>query len=217
MLGDTKDRGYSTYLDSRTKRCFDIAICLVMLVPAMVIVGLASLSIIVWDGRPVFFIHRRAGKKGKLFWLPKLRTLRADADPYQPSSGCDNGSLVTVTGKFLRRHRLDELPQLFSVLVGHMSLVGPRPELPNVVVTYKPLHKERLRAKPGITGLWQIIGNRKAAMHQDMKYDLYYLHKASLWLDVKILAGTVLFIFNPKCDKGTYEDWIYTDNVSLSV
>jgi len=130
--------------------------------------------------------------------MPKLRTLRVDANPYEPSAESDNASLVTKTGKFLRRHRLDELPQLFSVLRGHMSVIGPRPELPNVVVTYNSLHKKRLLSKPGITGLWQIMGNHKLQMHHDIKYDLYYLRNASLWLDMKILVMTVPFVMNPK-------------------
>jgi lipopolysaccharide/colanic/teichoic acid biosynthesis glycosyltransferase len=172
--------------------------CLLLLLPALIIIGLASLNILIREGRPVFFIHRRAGKNGKLFWMPKLRSLRVDADPYEPPTESNNELLTTVTGKSLRRHRLDELPQLFSVLTGRMSLVGPRPELPNVVVTYSPLHKKRLLAKPGITGLWQIMGNHNIRIHQDIKYDLYYLSKASLWLDIKILVMTIPFVLNPK-------------------
>lgn len=198
MVSDAKNREYSAYLDSWTKRCFDIIICSLLLLPALIIIGLASLNILVREGRPAFFIHHRAGKNGKLFWLPKLRTLRVDANPYKPSTKSDNDLLVTMTGKALRRHRLDELPQLFSVLIGDMSLVGPRPELPNVVAAYKSLHKKRLLVKPGITGLWQIMGNHNLEMYQDMKYDLYYLRKASLWLDMKILVMTIPFVLNPK-------------------
>ena len=198
MVRDARNQEYSMYLDSWTKKCFDIVICLLLICPALIIIGLASLNIWIREGRPVFFIHRRAGKNGRLFWLPKLRTLRVDANPYRPSAKSDNDLLVTTTGKALRRHRLDELPQLFSVFTGQMSLVGPRPELPNIVVTYKSLHKKRLLVKPGITGLWQVMGNHNTAMHQDIKYDLYYLRKASLWLDMKILAMTIPFVLNPK-------------------
>ncbi len=198
MDSDTRNQGYSMYLHSWTKRAFDIVMCSLLLLPALIILGLAGLSILIREGRPVFFIHQRAGRDGKLFWLPKLRTLRVDADPYEPSTEFDNELLVTVTGKSLRRHRLDELPQLFSVLTGRMSLVGPRPELPNVVATYGSLHRKRLLAKPGITGLWQIMGDRNVKMHQDIKYDLYYLRKASLWFDIKIVVMTIPFVLNPK-------------------
>jgi len=216
MVSDKRNREYSTYLDSWTKRCFDIVMCLLLLPPSLIAVGLAGLTILIRDGRPVFFIHRRAGKNGKLFWMPKLRTLRVEANPYKPSAKYDDGPLVTKTGKFLRNYRLDELPQLFSVLTGHMSLVGPRPELANIVATYKSLHKKRLLTKPGVTGLWQVMGNHRIAMHRDMKYDLYYLRKAGLWLDIKILVMTVLFILKLESKKNTYENRLYTHNISLS-
>ena len=98
----------------------------------------------------------------------------------------------------MRKYRLDELPQLFSVLTGHMSFVGPRPELPEVVAIYQPIHRKRLSVKPGITGLWQIRGNRTVLIHQDIKYDLYYLRKANFWLDIKILILTVPFVLKPE-------------------
>ena len=198
MVTNTRNQVYSMYLDSRAKRYFDVAVCSLLLLPALIVLGLASLTILIREGRPVFFVHRRAGKNGKLFWLPKLRTLSLDASPYKSSAEFDKELLVTKTGKRLRKHRLDELPQLFSVLTGRMSLVGPRPELPNIVSTYRPLHRKRLVAKPGITGLWQIMADHNVAMHRDMKYDLYYLRKASLWLDVKILAMTLPFVFDPE-------------------
>lgn len=214
MASYTANKKYSRYLDSLTKRCFDVVICALLLLPALIVIGLVSLNILIREGRPIFFIHWRVGKNGKLFWLPKLRTLRIDADPYEPSTKTENDLLVTAVGRVLRKHRLDELPQLFSVLAGHMSLVGPRPELPNVAATYKPFHKKRLLAKPGITGLWQIMGNRNVEMHQDMKYDLYYLRKASLWLDMKILIMTIPFVLNPDGNISN-ENRIHTNNISV--
>jgi lipopolysaccharide/colanic/teichoic acid biosynthesis glycosyltransferase len=198
MVSERRNERYSTYLDSWTKRCFDIVICVLLLLPALIIMGLASLNILIREGRPVFFTHSRAGRNGKLFWLTKLRTLRADADPYKLSPESDKELLATATGKSLRRHRIDELPQLFPVLTGHMSLVGPRPELPDVVATYRRLDRRRLLVKPGVTGLWQIAADRNVRVDHDIKYDLYYLRKASLWLDMKILAMTVPFVLNPK-------------------
>ena len=188
----------STYLDSWTKRSFDIVICLLLLPPALIVMGLAGLNILLRDGRPVFFVHYRVGRNGRLFWLPKLRTLRSDVDPYKLLTESEKESLATVTGKPLRRHRIDELPQLFSVLTGRMSLVGPRPELPNFEATNRCFDKKRLCARPGITGLWQIMADHDADMSQNIKYDLYYLRKASLWLDLRILAMTVPFVLNPK-------------------
>jgi lipopolysaccharide/colanic/teichoic acid biosynthesis glycosyltransferase len=160
--------------------------------------GLASLYILIQEGRPVFFTHYRVGKNGMLFLMPKLRTFRADADPYKPPTDSDKDQWITVTGKLLREHRIDELPQLFLVLTGCMSMVGPRPELANVVDKYKCLERKRLLVKPGITGLWQIMRGRNNKVEHDVKYDLYYLRRASLWLDTRILFMTIPFILNPR-------------------
>jgi lipopolysaccharide/colanic/teichoic acid biosynthesis glycosyltransferase len=198
MVSERRNERYSTYLDSWTKRCFDIVICALLLLPALIIMGLASLNILIREGRPVFFTHSRAGRNGKLFWMTKLRTLRVDADPYKLSPESDKELLATATGKSLRRHRIDELPQLFPVLTGRMSLVGPRPELPDVVATYRRLDRRRLLVKPGVTGLWQIAADRNVRVNHNIKYDLYYLRKASLWLDMKIVVMTIPFVLNPK-------------------
>jgi len=207
---------YSHYLDSVTKRCFDVVVCIVLSIPAAAIIILLAIVVLIFEGRPVFFVQQRAGKKGKLFLMPKIRTLRSGPKACEQSCESDKELFLTVTGGFLRRHRLDELPQIFSVLRGQMSLVGPRPELPNIVATYSPIHSKRLAVKPGITGLWQIKGSRKAAIHKNIKYDLYYLRKASLWLDIKILIKTIPFVLKPEGAKQDYEDRIYTYNVSLS-
>lgn len=190
---------YSCYLDSWAKRCLDIIICGLLLPPSLIIIGLASLYILIREGRPVFFTHYRVGRDGTLFILPKLRTFRADADPYKPPTDSDKDEWITITGMTLRKHRIDELPQLFLVLTGCMSMVGPRPELANVVDKFKHLERKRLLIKSGITGLWQIMRSRSSKMGQDVKYDLYYLRRASLWLDIQILFKTISFILNPGC------------------
>ncbi|HUT31189.1 MAG TPA: sugar transferase [Sedimentisphaerales bacterium] len=201
MTINSNNPEYSRYLDSWRKRCFDVVACSLMLVPALIALGLAALVILIREGRPIFFIHQRAGKEGRLFWMPKLRTLRRQAKPYEPFAHLHNASFVTPTGDFLRRHKLDELPQLFSVLTGRMSLIGPRPALPNVVEGYDSFQRKRLLARPGVTGLWQVMGNHHVGMHEDMKYDLYYLRRASLWLDIKILAMTVPVVLNLEREK----------------
>lgn len=198
MVRDARNQQYSRYLDSWTKRSFDIVMCSFLLLPALIVLGLTGLNVLIREGRPVFFVHRRVGKNGRLFRLFKLRTLHPDTNPYKPSARSENDLLVTTAGRSLRRHRLDELPQLFSVLTGRMSLVGPRPELPNVVASYKSIHKKRLLIKPGITGLWQIMGNHNISMREGVKYDLYYLRRGSLWLDIKILVMTIPFVLDPK-------------------
>ncbi len=206
----------SVYLESKTKRCFDIFFCILFLFPVLAVITILVLIVAVIEGRPVFFTQPRAGKDGKIFLMTKIRTLSSKANPNMPSHGSKVNAFVTFTGGFLRKHRLDELPQLFSVLRGEMSLVGPRPALPNIAARYGDVYKNRLVAKPGITGLWQINAPRNVAMGKNIKYDLYYLRKASLWLDIKILAQTVPFVLNLKPMQNSYENRIYPYNISVT-
>ena len=106
-----------------------------------------------------------------------------------------NDPRITRVGRLLRRTSLDELPQLVNVFKGEMSMVGPRPEMPFIVNQYDEEHKERLKALPGITGLWQLSGDRKKKIHENMEYDLYYLYNRSFFLDVTILFQTLVFAF----------------------
>lgn len=207
---------YSPYLESRTKRCFDIVVCLILFVPAVAIITLLAVTVLIIDGWPIFFVQKRVGKNGRLFSMPKIRSLIINVDSIRPSYNCEIDSFTTLTGRFLRKHRLDEVVQIFSVLIGQMSLVGPRPELPKVVSGYCKKASKRLNAKPGITGLWQIRAKRNGPIHQDIMYDLYYLRKASLWLDIKILIQTVPFVLNLRFKKIHEKNSVYTYDVSMS-
>ena len=191
---------YSPYLDSTTKRCFDVFVRM-MLLPSVILTLLVILAVVfVVDGRPVLFFQRRVGKNNEEFVLPKIRTLKKYAHPDKPTHMNDISTLTTKTGKFLRIHRLDELPQIFSVLMGKMSLVGPRPELPNVINGYSQKERRRLCVCPGLTGLWQIRASRKQPIHENIQNDFYYLRKANLWLDIRILAETVSFVLKAESD-----------------
>ena len=185
----------SPYLKSRRKRCFDIVVCLVLLPPVMVLLGVVALVTLVGQGRPLLFVQTRVGKNGMLFRMPKFRTLRGAA-PRGPLAA-DVAAYATPAGRWLRRHKLDELPQWFTVLAGRMSLVGPRPELPDIVATYSAFQRKRLLMKPGLTGLWQVMANHKTPIHQHLKYDLYYLRKADFRLDVKLLVLTLALVLRP--------------------
>jgi lipopolysaccharide/colanic/teichoic acid biosynthesis glycosyltransferase len=140
---------------------------------------------------PVIFLQKRVGLNGKRFLFYKFRSMYMDAPVYAvtPQSGRD--TRITPIGRFLRRTSLDELPQLWSVFKGQMSLVGPRPEMPFIVAKYNDLQRQRLNVKPGITGLWQISADRKNAIHENMDYDIYYINNQSFLLDVVILLRTV--------------------------
>jgi exopolysaccharide biosynthesis polyprenyl glycosylphosphotransferase len=143
---------------------------------------------------PVFYRQVRIGKDGQPFEMLKFRTMyiHMSGDAVTPSS--EHDPRITPIGRLLRRYSLDEMPQLFNVLKGQMSMVGPRPEMPFIVDQYGPLERERLRAKPGITGLWQISYARNEAIHENLDYDIYYVENRSLLLDVVILFLTLFAI-----------------------
>ena len=167
-------------------------ICWAVLWPLFLIIAIG----IKIDSRgPVFFKQDRVGLNGSIFKIYKFRTMFTEADPYAINPLHLGDSRITRFGRYLRKTSLDELPQIINVLKGEMSLVGPRPEMPFIVAEYNEFHKERLKVKPGITGLWQLSGDRKKAIHENMDYDLYYIRNVSFFLDLAILLETLIFAF----------------------
>jgi lipopolysaccharide/colanic/teichoic acid biosynthesis glycosyltransferase len=179
----------------RFKRYLDlilVVIALILLWPVALIIMLA----IKLDSKgPAIFVHDRVGKGGRIFKLYKFRTMYDGTDPYTVNPTDQNDLRITRVGRFLRKISLDEMPQIINVLKGEMSFVGPRPEMPFIVEKYDEIHKERLKVIPGITGLWQLSGDRKKAIHENMDYDLYYKRNVSFFLDVAILIETLIFAF----------------------
>jgi exopolysaccharide biosynthesis polyprenyl glycosylphosphotransferase len=184
------------------KRAFDIVVAGLALLVGSPLLLLIALAIGARDGAPILFRQTRIGFHGRRFEMLKFRTMAVDAEQrleelLQRSeiSGAafkmSNDPRVTPTGRFLRRTSLDELPQLWNVLRGDMSLVGPRPALPREVDTYDLWHRRRLSMKPGITGLWQVSARRSEDFDAWATLDLSYIDRWSLWLDLKILARTV--------------------------
>jgi sugar transferase (PEP-CTERM system associated) len=182
------------------KRLFDVAVSLLMLVvaaPIMVLVALASL--IESRGRdPVFYHQVRVGQNGRLFRLHKFRSMRVDAEVDGVAQWASrNDPRITRLGAFLRKTRLDELPQILNVLKGHMSLVGPRPERPEFVERLSasiPYYSERHRVKPGVTGWAQLLypyGSTEEDAKRKLEFDLYYVKHAGIVLDLVILLQTV--------------------------
>jgi len=172
------------------KRAFDI-------VGALVAIALTA-PLMLWvarrlrrEGMSPIFAHERAGRGGQRFRLYKFRTLRDDVDPYEVAPRQRDDPRIARCGAWLRNTSIDELPQLWNVLRGEMSLVGPRPEMPFIVDTYDEWQSRRLTVKPGITGLWQILGRKDLPMHDNLQYDFYYIRNRSLLLDASILVRTV--------------------------
>lgn len=175
------------------KRAFDIAATFgLLLLAAPLLTVLAILVKFDSDGQ-VIFRQQRIGFRGKPFNMFKFRTMWADSPKYAVTPASASDPRITRIGRFLRKTSLDELPQLFNVLIGDMSLVGPRPEMPFIVAKYGNKERRRLDVKPGITGLWQISADRGVPIHENIEYDFYYIEHQNLILDLVILAHTVVF------------------------
>lgn len=191
------------------KRPVDSAASLLGLVLLSPLFGLIALLIKLDSPGPVFFRQKRVGKSGREFWFFKFRSMVQDAEAKKselmhlnelegPVFKISDDPRVTRIGGFLRRTSLDELPQLINVLRGDMSLVGPRPPLPNEVEKYEGWQRQRLDVVPGITCLWQISGRNHIGFTEWMRLDIEYIRKQSLTLDVKILARTVPAVVSRK-------------------
>jgi exopolysaccharide biosynthesis polyprenyl glycosylphosphotransferase len=184
------------------KRLIDVVVsATATVVLSPILLGIA-IVVRMREGSPILFRQERVGLHGRRFEVVKFRTMTLDAEARLPElrdqsevAGAafklTNDPRVTPTGRWLRRTSLDELPQLWNVLRGEMSLVGPRPALPREVEGYDLWHRRRLSMKPGITGLWQVSARRSPDFNQWAELDLKYIDRWSLWLDFKILARTV--------------------------
>jgi exopolysaccharide biosynthesis polyprenyl glycosylphosphotransferase len=142
---------------------------------------------------PALFRQERVGLNGRRFRMFKFRTMYTNAPAYAYSPKESDDLRITRLGRFLRRTSLDELPQLVNVFRGDMSLVGPRPEMPFIVESYTERHSQRLQVKPGITGLWQLSGDRSYLIHENIEYDLYYIKNRNFFMDIAVLLHTCIF------------------------
>jgi lipopolysaccharide/colanic/teichoic acid biosynthesis glycosyltransferase len=169
---------------------------------ALVVLSPVLLALTVWvlidAGRPVLFVQRRIGRSGRVFPMLKYRSMVNDAVRVgqelgvtdDPHGVVKNDPRITRSGRFLRRSSLDELPQLFNVLVGHMSLVGPRPDIPEQVAHYSESDRRRLEVLPGITGYSQVHGRDEIEWPERIRQDTHYIDTWSLWLDAKLVLQT---------------------------
>lgn len=184
------------------KRLFDLVVGGILTLLLLPVMGLVALAVKLDSPGPVLFRQQRVGENGRLFTMYKFRSMVADAERLQEQVIEMNGNghiihkkpddpRVTRVGRFIRRYSLDELPQLFNVLKGDMSLVGPRPELPWLVEKYEPWQRKRFAVPQGITGWWQVNGRSDKPMHLHTEDDLFYVQNYSLWLDLLILWKTI--------------------------
>jgi exopolysaccharide biosynthesis polyprenyl glycosylphosphotransferase len=173
-----------------TKRAFDILFSIVVLAPSPILWPLIILLIKSTSRGPAFFEQERIGQGGRPFTMFKFRTMFIDAPAYAQTPRHSSDLRITPVGRWLRKLSLDELPQFWNVLKGDMSVVGPRPEMPQIVANYTSIQRQRLCVKPGITGVWQISADRKNPIHENIDYDLYYIEKQSFFMDLMIILIT---------------------------
>jgi len=191
--------GRRSDFDEFLMRMLDIVVSLVIFIVFWPVMLLVSLLVKVTSHGSVFYKQQRVGKDGKMFTLYKFRTMVEDAEKeIGPVWAKQNDPRITKVGRFLRRTRIDELPQLFNVLRGQMSFVGPRPERPHFVKLHKTLQGLRLAVKPGLTGLAQIRNIYDLHPKHKIKYDFLYIQKRSFWLNVYIILLTVPTVFSKK-------------------
>lgn len=192
------------YLNSPWKRLLDLLVVLAAAPAALLLIALAALAIKLTSRGPVFFVQERLGQYGVPFPCYKLRTMVQDAERDLPRWATPDDPRVTPVGRFLRRTRLDELPQLYNVWRGEMSVVGVRPirrYFAQLLEAREPRYPLRFLARPGITGWDQVHNSYPHTLEgqlQKFHYDLYYLRNASFFLDLKILCKTFLVILRGK-------------------
>lgn len=189
------------------KRAMDIigSLCgIILLSPLLIIVALA---IKIEDPKgSIFFSQQRCGKDNKLFPMYKFRSMVSNAEELLeelmehnemdgPVFKIKDDPRITRVGKFIRKTSIDELPQLFNILRGDMSIVGPRPAIPHEVAEYSDYHKQRLLVKPGLTCIWQVSGRNSIGFEEWMEMDLEYIEKRNLWMDIKLIFKTVGVLF----------------------
>jgi lipopolysaccharide/colanic/teichoic acid biosynthesis glycosyltransferase len=177
-------------------RTLDLLIAGIALLLLSLVAAVIAAVLLLTSGRPIFYGGERVGRYGRVFRMRKFRTLRADAEsrlgPYYGAElDARTPAEVTRVGRWLRASQLDEVPQLWNVLRGEMSLVGPRPLPLRDYAQLEAWHRKRYLVLPGITGLWQISGRSNLGFDDLVRLDFYYLENWSLWLDISILAKTI--------------------------
>ena len=184
------------------KHGFDVILSLSLLILLWPVLILIIITIKLGNKGPAVFKQQRAGKNGRSFVFYKFRTMTIEVDPFGPSPKSGRDPRLTKVGRILREYSLDELPQLFNILKGDMSVVGPRPLYLSQIPEWSERQKKRLLVKPGLTGLAQISGRGELTREEKLENDVKYVETASFSADVKIVLATIAYVFRRK---GIYE------------
>ena len=185
-----------------SKRILDFLISLLAIVILLPVFAVIVIAIKISSKGPAIFKQERAGKDGNPFVFYKFRTMKVNIDPFGPSPKYGSDPRLTKVGKFLREYSLDELPQLFNILKGDMSIVGPRPLWISQMVEWNERQKKRLLVKPGLTGLAQTQGRGELTREEKLELDVKYVETAGFLADIKIVLATMAQLFRRK---GIYE------------
>ena len=181
------------------KRTFDLIIAIGTLLFFLPLIVLSCILIKLYDGGPIFYKSTRVGKDGKTFQMWKLRSMRTDAEELRKELleediirfKMKDDPRVTLPGKFIRKASIDEMPQLINVIKGDMSIVGPRPPIPEEVEKYSEKEKKRLSVPQGITCYWQVMGRNELSFEEQVDLDIKYIEEQSFLTDLKILLKTI--------------------------
>ena len=187
-------------------RILDVCVAVTMLIVLLPVMLVIPIGILISDPGPIFFAQKRVGKNGRIIKCLKFRTMCVDADEklkkllasnpklreeWKEKQKLDRDPRITRFGQFLRQSSLDELPQLFAIVMGDMSLVGPRPIIEAEIPRYGRFITSYLSVKPGLTGLWQVTGRNNTTYRRRVATDVFYVRSKSLMLDLKILLATI--------------------------
>lgn len=178
----------------KIKRCIDVMVSFILLMMLSPLLVATAIMIMVTMPGPVFFMQDRIGHKGRPYSIFKFRSMKVDKDAETNFAFDKDAERLTAFGRLIRRLKIDELPQLLNVLKGDMSLVGPRPTIEQQVREYDDHQRRRLDMKPGMTGLAQVNGNASLTWDERIEYDVHYISRFSLFLDMWILLKTALIV-----------------------
>lgn len=200
-------KGYSLSFDQRfMKRALDIFLSIPMILLTSPIMLITAAAIKLYDGGSILYRQTRCTQDGRIFSIIKFRSMVEDAEKDGVAKlASSHDARITPVGKFIRSTRIDELPQLFNILRGNMSFVGPRPERPEIIEDYRkemPEFEFRMRVKAGLTGFAQIYGKYNTVPYDKLKLDLFYIEHYSLWLDIKLILMTMKIIFKRESTEG---------------